>query len=100
MLKHEIPYQTDSAKIFARIADRPWAVFLDSGQPDSQFGHYDIMVADPFIRLVTNGEQTEVFDSATFDTVIADVVRTNVNTVTVSFSVAPDAGAYTVVITG
>jgi hypothetical protein len=44
--------------------------------------------------------QTEVFDSATFDTVIADVVRTNVNTVTVSFSVAPDAGAYTVVITG
>ena len=44
--------------------------------------------------------QTEVFDSATFDTVIADVVRTNVNTVTVSFSVAPDNGAYTVVITG
>lgn len=63
MLKHEIPYQSDSAKIFARIADRPWAVFLDSGQPDSQFGHYDIMVADPFIRLVTNGGQTEVFDS-------------------------------------
>ncbi len=63
MLKHEIPYQSDSAKIFARIADRPWAVFLDSGQPDSQFGHYDIMVADPFIRLVTNGEQTEVSDS-------------------------------------
>ena len=44
--------------------------------------------------------QTEVFDSATFDTVIADIVRTNVNTVTVSFSVAPDSGAYTVVITG
>ncbi len=63
MLKYEIPYQNDSAKIFARISDRPWAVFLDSGQPDSQFGHYDIMVADPFIRLVTNGGQTEVFDS-------------------------------------
>ena len=44
--------------------------------------------------------QTEVFDSATYDTVIADIVRTNVNTVTVSFSVAPDNGAYTVVITG
>lgn len=63
MLKHEIPYQSDSSTIFARIADKPWAVFLDSGQPDSQFGHYDIMVADPFIRLVTNGEQTEIFDS-------------------------------------
>jgi hypothetical protein len=44
--------------------------------------------------------QVEVFDSATYDTVIADVVRTNVNTVTISFSVAPDSGAYTVVITG
>jgi para-aminobenzoate synthetase component 1 len=63
MLKHEIPYQSDSSTIFARIADKPWAVYLDSGQPDSQFGHYDIMVADPFIRLVTNGEQTEIFDS-------------------------------------
>ena len=63
MLKHEIPYQTDSSKIFARIADRPWAVFLDSGQPHSQFGHYDIMAADPFIRLVTKGEYTEILDS-------------------------------------
>ena len=63
MLKHEIPYQIDSSKIFSRIAHRPWAVFLDSGQPESQFGHYDIMVADPFIRLVTNGQQTEIFDS-------------------------------------
>ena len=44
--------------------------------------------------------QVEVFDSATYDTVIADVVRTNVNAVTISFSVAPDNGAYTVVITG
>jgi para-aminobenzoate synthetase component 1 len=63
MLKHEIPYQTDSSKIFARIADRPWAVFLDSGQPHGQFGHYDIMAADPFIRLVTKGEYTEILDS-------------------------------------
>ena len=63
MLKHEIPYETDSSKIFARIADRPWAVFLDSGQPHSQFGHYDIMAADPFVRLVTKGEYTEILDS-------------------------------------
>lgn len=44
--------------------------------------------------------QVEVFDSATFDTVITDVVRTDTNTVTISFSVAPDNGAFTVVITG
>lgn len=42
----------------------------------------------------------QVYDSVTYDTVIADVVRTDANTVTVSFSVAPANGAYTVVITG
>jgi para-aminobenzoate synthetase component I len=62
MLKHEIPYQTNSAELFAKIADWPWAVFLDSGQPMSQFGRYDIMVANPFVRLVTNGEQTVILD--------------------------------------
>ena len=62
MLKHEIPYQTNSAELFAKIADWPWAVFLDSGQPMSQFGRYDIMVANPFVRLVTNAEQTVIVD--------------------------------------
>ena len=63
MLKHEIPYQTNSAELFAKIADWPWAVFLDSGQPVSQFGRYDIMVAKPFVQLVTNGQQTVISDA-------------------------------------
>jgi len=63
MLKHEIPYQTNSAELFAKIADWPWAVFLDSGQPTSQFGRYDIMAAKPFMRLVTNGQQTVIADA-------------------------------------
>ena len=63
MLKHEIPYHTNSAELFAKIADWPWAVFLDSGQPTSQFGRYDIMVANPFVRLVTHGEQTMIADA-------------------------------------
>ena len=63
MLKHEIPYQPDSAKLFASIADWPWAVFLDSGQPQSQFGRYDIMAANPFLRLMTSGESTLIADS-------------------------------------
>ena len=62
MLKHEIPYQTNSAELFAKIADWPWAVFLDSGQPTSQFGRYDIMAAKPFLRLVNNGQQTVIAD--------------------------------------
>jgi para-aminobenzoate synthetase component 1 len=64
MLKHEIPYQQNSAAIFDKIAHRPWAVFLDSGQPKSEFGHFDIMAADPFIQLITKGDSTEVIDSA------------------------------------
>ena len=42
----------------------------------------------------------QVYDTAGFDTVIADVERTTVDTVTVSFSVAPTSNQYTVVITG
>ncbi len=62
MLKQEILYQPNSANLFARIADRPWAVFLDSGQPESQFGRFDIMAANPFIRLITSGAQTLIID--------------------------------------
>ena len=42
----------------------------------------------------------QVYDSSNYDTVIADTVRTDVNTVTISFSVAPSSSAYTVVVIG
>lgn len=61
---HEITYQPDSAPLFARIAQRSWAVYLDSGQPGSQYGRYDILAADPFITLSTQGEHTEICDAA------------------------------------
>lgn len=41
-----------------------------------------------------------VFDNATGADVIADVVRTNSNAVTISFAAAPPVGAYRVVVTG
>ena len=41
-----------------------------------------------------------VYDTATYDTVIADVVRTNTNQVDISFSTAPASSAYRVVVTG
>jgi para-aminobenzoate synthetase component 1 len=55
LLKHDLTYHHDSARLFARIAEQPWAMFLDSGQmldsasgsPGSQYGRYDILVADP-----------------------------------------------------
>jgi len=68
LLKHHLTYHHDSARLFARIAHQPWAVFLDSGQmldpasgkPGSQYGRYDILVADPFITFVSGELQTEV----------------------------------------
>ena len=68
MLKHEIPYHHDSAQLFERIQHLPWPMFLDSGQmldastgkPGSQYGRYDIIVAEPFITLVTRGKITTI----------------------------------------
>jgi len=68
LLTHQLHYLADSAQYFARIAHMPWAMFLDSGQlPDpvtgragSQYGHYDILVAKPFITFTSNGEFTEI----------------------------------------
>lgn len=48
----------------------------------------------------TRAVVVQVYDSSSYDTVIADVVRTTTDSVTVSFSVAPASNAYTVVVTG
>ena len=42
----------------------------------------------------------QVYDNASYDTVIADVVRTDTDTCTVSFSTAPASSAYRVVCSG
>ncbi len=57
-LLSELPYQTDSAVLFATLAHRPWAVFLDSGRPYSAAGRYDILAADPYLTLCTRGTVT------------------------------------------
>jgi para-aminobenzoate synthetase component I len=76
MLKHELNYHHDSAQLFERIAAQPWAMMLDSGQmlnattgkPGSQYGRYDIMVAEPFITLVTQGEITTITQNGLAET--------------------------------
>lgn len=55
-----IPYVADSSQLFARIAHEEWAVYLDSGKPHGQYGHYDIIVGRPFITLVTHNGETVV----------------------------------------
>ena len=48
----------------------------------------------------TRDVMVQVYDAATYDTVIADTLRTDTNNVTVQFAVAPTANAYQVVIIG
>jgi len=56
----ELPYRPDSATLFEVVADRPWAVFLDSGLHYPGQARYDIIAAEPHVRLVTRGGLTEV----------------------------------------
>nr|MBA3697111.1 aminodeoxychorismate synthase component I [Methylotenera sp.] len=63
LLKQTLTYQTDTAKLFAKVCHLPWAILLDSGQPHSQYGRYDILVANPFMTIST----LEYEDSAETD---------------------------------
>jgi hypothetical protein len=51
-------------------------------------------------NLGTRDVAVNVYDNATYETVETDIVRTDANTVTVSFAVAPTSNAYRVVIVG
>jgi para-aminobenzoate synthetase component 1 len=55
-----LPYFADSAALFSVIAQQPWSVFLDSGNPSLTQGRYDIMATDPVCTLVTHGEVTDI----------------------------------------
>ena len=55
---------------------------------------------DLYHNFGTRHVMVQIYDSSTYDTVIADVSRPSTDYVRVSFSVAPDNGAYTAVITG
>lgn len=55
-----LPYFPDSAELFSVCAGKAWAVFLDSGFPESNQGRYDIIAAEPLCTLVTHGEITEI----------------------------------------
>jgi para-aminobenzoate synthetase component 1 len=65
LLLAELPYRADSASLFSRVAHQPWAVYLDSGWPGSHYGRYDILAADPFLTVTTQGSQTEIREHET-----------------------------------
>ncbi len=71
IIKYELPYFHDSARLFACIKHMHWPMFLDSGQalnpetkqPGSQFGRYDILVAEPVMTFVTEGPTTTITEN-------------------------------------
>ncbi len=68
IMQHPLSYYHDSALLFERIKNDDWAMLLDSGQllnsdtgkAGSQYGRYDILVAEPFITVVTTGPKTMI----------------------------------------
>ena len=57
-----IPYQANCEALFSLLRDLPFACWLDSGKPASEYGRYDIISALPAVRLVSANNQTIVFD--------------------------------------
>ena len=52
-LTAEIPYSQDSSILFDKFVDEPWAVFLDSNQPNAIHGRYDIISSRPKICITS-----------------------------------------------
>lgn len=55
VLSFSLPYHPDSTRLFAAMADAPWAVFLDSGPrdiPGARLGRFDILACAPRLTLV------------------------------------------------
>lgn len=59
-LKQPLPYFQDSAQLFAPLAGKPWAVFLDSAQPHSTQDRFDIIAYAPVTTLQTFGAITRI----------------------------------------
>lgn len=77
---------TTSTPVLARVSAQTVTGGSTTFNIEHNFGTRDVIV--------------QVFDMATYDTVVTDVVRSTINQVQVSFSVAPGAASYRVVVTG
>ena len=66
MLIEEIPYNSDSSYYFEKIKHLEWPVFLDScyqkDKPQSKYARFDIVAANPFIKIRAKNGVTSVSD--------------------------------------
>ena len=56
----ELPYLSDSSIYFEAVRCLSWPIFLDSANTNYAIGRYDIIAADPFIKLETLGTKTDI----------------------------------------
>lgn len=49
-----------TSRLFHFFAARPWAMLLDSANCDHPDSRFDIMVADPLVKIITRDQQTRV----------------------------------------
>ena len=76
IIASEFPY-VDSADLFEKVSDQPWAVFLDSGNTDhliEQGSHadFDVMAIKPQSTLVFDGDVTHFCRGAVKDRLYGD----------------------------
>ena len=66
MIKKELPYYSDSSIYFEKIKHLEWPVFLDScyqkDKPQSKYARFDIVAANPFIKIRAKNGVTTVSD--------------------------------------
>ena len=82
LLKHNLKYHMNTAQLFDRISHKPWAMLLDSGQPHSEYGRYDIIVADPFVTISTFEDTVKVENENVSEcNVRTEIVKNGIRTV-------------------
>lgn len=60
-----IKQKRSHAEMFALLADKPWAMWLDSCQSDHVDSRFDILVFEPHVKLTTKNNETTVVDCMT-----------------------------------
>ncbi len=51
ILTHPLPYKAESTDLFELVKHMPWAQLLDSGNVGGLRGRYDIISADPYLKI-------------------------------------------------
>jgi len=64
IFQYNLPYQSDAARLFEFVQTMPWAQLLDSGNCQGDRARYDIISADPFLKITTSSTGTVVKDRA------------------------------------